>query len=564
MSGTAKTKKAHRLGFILTLLFLLLGLSGAAYADEDYPQDIRPAAAEDLTGKVVVLHTNDVHGAIDGYAKVAALRETYEKLGAEVILADAGDFSQGDAYVNLSSGEDAVTLMNAAGYKLATLGNHEFDFGYEKLKENLEKAEFQVICANVYENGAPVFEPRFLYTAGSGCRIGFIGLETEESKTKTNPKLTAGLTFYGGSDMYRIVREQAEELREEGADLVVVLAHLGVNDEAAPGGNRSLDLLHHTEGIDMILDGHSHTVMTAGPENEPIQSAGTKCRYIGVLVIGDGGQLEDHYLVDAEQVPADEASAAGAAAEQIRARVDAAYDVRIAKNGTVFEADREINRSRETNSGNLITEAALWYFRKDLSALKVPGDHLVAVINGASIRAGIPLGDVTKKDIKTVYPFGNTLTLCYVTGEELLEILEASSCSAPDPLGAFPQTAGIRFSIDTTKEYDRGDLYPGSTYYRPDSIRRVTVRSVNGKPFRTEDIYAVAVTNFMAAGGDTYYVLSQKESFDTGIPLDELLVSYIQERLNGFLSPLKYAKIRGDLEVITEKVLSEDSTDAAA
>ncbi|MBQ7534629.1 MAG: 5'-nucleotidase C-terminal domain-containing protein [Stomatobaculum sp.] len=532
------------------MALFLCCFAGTSFAESSYSQDIRPVPAEDLSGKVVILHSNDVHGAIDGYAKMTALREAYEKLGAEVILADAGDFMQGDAYVNLSSGADAITMMNAAGYTVATLGNHEFDYGYEQLMKNLQKAEFPVICANIFENGATILEPVYLYTAGNGRKIGFIGLDTEEAKTKANPNLTIGITFYGGSDMYRIAEEQAQALRQEGADLVIALTHLGVSAESAPGGNRSLDLRKNTNGIDFILDGHSHTVMTGGNSAETIQSTGTKFKYVGVLVVGADGKLEDHYLVDAGQIEAEEASAAAAAAKEIEARVDAEYKVKIAVNDVTFEAEHAVNRSRETNSGNLITDAMLWYFRKDLSVLKVPEDHLVAVINGGSIRAGIPLGDVTKKDINTVYPFGNTLSVSYVTGEELLEALEASSFCTPESIGGYPQTGGISMTLDTTKEYDQGKQYPGSTYYAPKSIRRVTIHSINGQPFCPEDTYAMACTNFMAAGGDTYFVLSMNEGFDTGVSMDDLLIMYIKEGLNGVLSSSKYANVRGDQKTI--------------
>ena len=546
-SGSVKRRAVR---FVLILALFLCCFAGTSFAESSYSQDIRPVPAEDLSGKVVILHSNDVHGAIDGYAKMTALREAYEKLGAEVILADAGDFMQGDAYVNLSSGADAITMMNAAGYTVATLGNHEFDYGYEQLMKNLQKAEFPVICANIFENGATILEPVYLYTAGNGRKIGFIGLDTEEAKTKANPNLTIGITFYGGSDMYRIAEEQAQALRQEGADLVIALTHLGVSAESAPGGNRSLDLRKNTNGIDFILDGHSHTVMTGGNSAETIQSTGTKFKYVGVLVVGADGKLEDHYLVDAGQIEAEEASAAAAAAKEIEARVDAEYKVKIAVNDVTFEAEHAVNRSRETNSGNLITDAMLWYFRKDLSVLKVPEDHLVAVINGGSIRAGIPLGDVTKKDINTVYPFGNTLSVSYVTGEELLEALEASSFCTPESIGGYPQTGGISMTLDTTKEYDQGKQYPGSTYYAPKSIRRVTIHSINGQPFCPEDTYAMACTNFMAAGGDTYFVLSMNEGFDTGVSMDDLLIMYIKEGLNGVLSSSKYANVRGDQKTI--------------
>ena len=558
------SEKRRAVYFVLALALLLFCFAGTVYAEETYPEDIRPVPAEDLSGKVVILHSNDVHGAIDGYAKMTALREAYEKLGAEVILADVGDFSQGDANVSMSSGADAFTMMNAAGYTVATLGNHEFDYGYEQLRKNLQKAEFPVICANVYENGATILEPRFLYTAKNGCKIGFIGLETEESKTKANPNLTIGLTFFGGSDMYRIAEEEARALRQDGADLVIALTHLGIGEEAAAGGNRSLDLCKNTSGIDFILDGHSHTVMTGGNAGEAVQSTGTKFQYVGVLVVGADGKPEDHYLVDTKEITSDEASAAAAEAKQIKERVDAEYEVKIAESEVVFEGDGEINRTRETNSGNLITDAVLWYIRKDPSALKVPEDHLIAVINGGSIRDGIPTGEVTKRMIKTVYPFGNTLTISYVTGEELLEFLEASTFCTPESIGGYPQTGGFKMTLDTTKEYDRGTQYPGSTYYAPETIRRVTVNSVNEKPFDPKDTYALAANNFMSAGGDTYFVLAMKEGFDTGVLLDEILIKYIQEELHGVLPASKYAEVRGDQKIILAGDTSSAGSTTAA
>ena len=152
--------------------------------------------ASDLTGKTVILHSNDVHGAIAGYANIAQLRNEYEAEGAEVILVDAGDFSQGTTYVSTSKGFDAITMMNAAGYDVATLGNHEFDYGYAQLKSNLEKAEFQVICADVFdESGNTIYPAYTIITTGSGMKIAFIGFETPEAQTKANPALIKGLTF---------------------------------------------------------------------------------------------------------------------------------------------------------------------------------------------------------------------------------------------------------------------------------------------------------------------------------------------------------------------------------
>ena len=558
-----KTQSVSLTRLVMTLFLFLFWLSGTVFAAE-YPQDIRPVPEGDLTGKVVILHTNDVHGAIAGYSKLATLRDTLEKRGAEVILADAGDFSQGEVEVNMSKGLDAINLMNAAGYTLATLGNHEFDFGYETLRENLKEAEFPVLCANVYENGSPILAPGYVYPAKSGLKIGFLGLETEESKTKAKPTLTVGLTFYGGDDMDRLASEEAEDLRKEGADVVIALTHLGVNVESAEGKNRSLDLWKNSTGIDFLIDGHSHTVMTAGPAGEPIQSTGTKFQYIGVLVIGPDGKIEDHYLVETEPLPADESSPVFAAAQKIEDRVNAEYEVKIAESEVEFTGEKEANRKGETNNGDLSTDAMLWHILKDPDALQVPADHVLAILNGGGLRAGIEPGDVTKKDIKDVHPFSNTLVVLYVKGEDILEVLEASTFCTPEPIGGYPQTAGIQFSVDTTKPYDKGKMYPGSTYYGPKSIRRVTIKNINGKPFSSEDTYAVAVNDFQALGGDTYFAFAGKDGFDTGIMIDEVLISYIQEELGGRLTKEKYGATRGDAESITADSKTAEAEKTAA
>ena len=176
---------------------------------------------------------------------------------------------------------------------------------------------------------------------------------------------------------------------------------------------------------------------------------------------------------------------------------------------------------------------------------------MLAILNGGGLRAGIAPGDVTKKDIKDVHPFNNTMVVIYVKGEDVLEVLEASTFCTPEPIGGYPQTAGIQFSVDTTKPYDKGTLYPGSTYYGPKTIQRVTIKNINGKPFRPEDTYAVAVNDFQASGGDTYFAFAGKDGFDTGIMIDEVLISYIQEKLGGRLTKEKYGAPRGDAEIIT-------------
>ncbi len=253
----------------------------------------------DLTGKTIILHTNDVHGAIGRYAYVSSVKKNLQKRGAEVILVDCGDFIQGEPYVSTSSGESAIACMNAAGYDIVTLGNHEFDYGYVQLMKDLSIAKFKVICADVFDPaGNPILDQSIVYTTKSGVKIGFVGIETPETQTKSNPANIRGLTFPTAEEMYECTQNQIEGLKEGGSDLVICMAHLGVDDVSAVTGLRSIDLYTNTNGIDLILDGHSHTVMTAAEGSIPIQSTGTKLQSIGVVVIDDASKtIEDHYLI---------------------------------------------------------------------------------------------------------------------------------------------------------------------------------------------------------------------------------------------------------------------------
>ena len=504
-------------------------------------------AKAEMAGKTVILHTNDVHGAVEGYAYIAQLKADYEAKGAEVILVDAGDFSQGTTYVSTTKGADAVTMMNAAGYDVVTLGNHEFDYGYAQLKENMSKAKFKVVCADVFnEDGTPIFDANYTCTTKSGVKIGFFGMETPETQTKANPALIKGLTFATDDAFTKAAADQVVALKD--ADVVICLAHLGVDAESAP--YRSTDLYAAVKGIDFIIDGHSHTVMTKGEKGEPIQSTGTAFKNIGVIVIDNASKkIESNSLFEIKEDTAKDA-AVSAAAKTIVDRVNAEYGVVFAKSEVTLNGAKAPNGNRdsETNNGDLITDAMIWKVMQNKEGLTVDADHVVAITNGGGIRAAIKPGDVTKKDINTVLPFGNTVAVIYVTGAELLEALEASTYSLP--VGGFPQVSGINFTLHTGKAYDKNDAtYPGSTYYGPKSINRVVIDSINGKAFKADDTYAVVTNNFVAGGGDTYYAFAASTAqFDTGIPLDEAVMEYVSKELKGVIGK-QYAAPQGRITI---------------
>jgi 5'-nucleotidase/UDP-sugar diphosphatase len=532
---------------VLLALAMVFSLTVTSFATEETEATAPAAAAETTTmaGKTVILHTNDVHGAVEGYAYIAQLKADYEAKGAEVILVDAGDFSQGTTYVSSTKGADAVTMMNAAGYDVVTLGNHEFDYGYAQLKENMSKAKFKVVCADVFnEDGTPIFDASYTYTTKSGVKVGFFGMETPETQTKANPALIKGLTFADKDAFTKAAADQVAALKD--ADVVICLAHLGVDAESAP--YRSTDLYAAVKGIDFIVDGHSHTVMTKGEKGEPIQSTGTAFKNIGVIVIDDASKkIESNSLYEIKEDTAKDATVA-AAAKVIVDRVNNEYGVKFATSKVELNGAKAPNGNRdsETNNGDLITDAMRWKVLQNKDGLTVNEDHVVAITNGGGIRAAIAKGDVTKKDINTVLPFGNTVAVVYVTGEQLLEALEASTFSTPTAVGGFPQVSGINFTIHTGKAYDKNDAtYPESTYYGPKTINRVVINSVNGKEFKANEVYAVVTNNFCAAGGDTYYAFKAASAqFDTGIPLDEAVMEYVTKELKGAIGE-QYAAPQG-------------------
>ena len=532
------------------VLAAVLALSVCVPALADLPAK---TIGTDYTGKTIILHTNDVHGAIAGYAYIPTLRDWFYAQGAEkVIVVDAGDFSQGTTYVSSSKGHTAIEMMNAAGYDVVTLGNHDFDFGYEQLINNVKDAEFAVITANVLlSDNASILPASKIVETESGLKIAFVGLETPETATKVNPGLIKEIRFTAFEELYTCAQAAIDAVREE-ADLVIGVWHLGIDAESAVNGYRSIDVLPKVTGVDFVIDGHSHSVMTAGENGEPIQSTGTKFAYIGVVVIDNETKaIEDNYLVSTAGITPNEEVAAKAQViiDEVEAKYGAVFAVsEVELNG----AKAPGNRTEETNLGDLITDAMVWSVVKE-GGIAQPESDVIGITNGGGIRATIAAGDVTMNDINTVLPFGNTVAVIYVTGQELLEALEASTFCTPDAIGGYPQTSGIKWTLDTTKPFDQGAVYTldgkETSYFAPASIQRVSIESINGEPFDPEKVYAVVTNNFCAAGGDTYNAFARAyeegSGFDTGIPMDEAVMAYITDVLNGVIAVKPYGAPRG-------------------
>lgn len=525
---------------MLALAMLVMLFSTCAWAEQE------------TTGKLVILHTNDIHGravasledGAMGYAEIAQYKDDALDAGNAVLLLDAGDATQGMPIVNLSYGKTAIEFMNAAGYDAMTPGNHEFDWGLDNLLQLREVAQFPILAANITytADGEPAFEPYKIFEMDNGMKVGVFGLDTPETMTKAHPDKVKGITFAQGEELYACAQAQVDALAAENCDLIVCLGHLGTDDESEP--NRSKDVIENVTGIDLFIDGHSHSVIEGEMVGETmLVSTGEYGHNLGEVVF-DGETLSAR-LIPALHQDEEVAALVNGVNDEVNAQLSEPF----ATTEVDLNGEREPGvRTEETNLGDFACDAMLW------AAREATGLDVVAVVtNGGGIRASIAAGDITMNDMKTVFPYGNEISVLTVTGAELLEALEAATCTTPDAIGAFPQVAGIEFTIDTTVPYENGEMYPDSTYYAPANPgSRVTINSVGGEAFDPEALYIIATNDFTAAGGDTYYAFkyaNETSGYKTGVALEDALVNYLDEVLDGVVGQ-DYAEPQGRITVI--------------
>lgn len=529
--------------FLLSLVMLLaLAVPAGAVSPE-----------EDLKGHLILLHTNDVHGAVDQYAAVAGLKKAYEAAGADVLLVDAGDFIQGDPAVSLSQGATAVELMALAGYDAAAAGNHEFDYGYANLQTLVRQAGFPILAANAFQaDGTPALEDQLILTTDSGIRVGLFGLATPETATKAHPDKLQGVTFLDDQALFACAQAQVDALEQAGCTYILCLGHLGIDPASA--GRRSTDLLQAVTGIDVFVDGHSHTTLedvltvtngTGKVGDTVLTSTGTKLASVGVVDIApDGTITAANQATDTLTVTPDPAVAARVA--EIQAAIDADYGQVFARTEVALDGEKSSVRTGETNLGDLIADAMLW------QAGQTDKEVDAAITNGGGIRASIPAGEITKRDINTVLPFGNTLYVVTVTGAELLEALEAATGYAPETAGAFPQVAGLQFTVNTGVPFATEETYPNSTYGKPAANHRVLIQTVGGEAFDPAQTYTIVTNDFLGAGGDAYHAFGKaSKGYDTGVPLDEVVMDYLSAVCKGVVSAADYGQPDGRIRTVS-------------
>lgn len=531
------------LSCLLALALLLSGLT--AFAEE--------TAAKD----VVVLYTNDVHCGIDeniGYAGLAAYKKAFAKAGYDVLLVDNGDAIQGGPVGTLSKGEYIIDIMNEVGYDVATIGNHEFDYGMDQFMALREKAKFPYVSANFTDlEGKPILDPFVIKEAG-GRKIAFVGASTPETFTKSTPTYFQNekgeyiYDFCEGEDgkrLYAAVQKAVDDAREAGAEYVVVLAHLGIDGSSVP--YTSSDLIVNTNGIDAVLDGHSHStieqevVKNKDGEEVLLSSTGTKLAAVGALTIAADGTLSTR--LHTESIFQDDETTAfveGIKAQygETLAKVVASSQVDLIVNDlTAVDSEGKpirIIRSQETNLGDLCADAYRLVSGAD-----------IGVVNGGGIRAAIPAGDITFEQIINVHPFGNAMCVVEATGQQILDALEKSVSKLPDENGGFLHVSGLTFTVDmsvpsTVVVDDKGNFVEVS------GERRVKDVKVGGEDLDPAKTYTLASHNYMLkSGGDGFNMFINDKLLQDEVMLDnQVLITYITENLGGVIGE-EYAEPYG-------------------
>ena len=509
--------------------------------------------------KLVILHTNDMHGYMQasdtclGIVAVAQLKKDYQQQGYDVLLMDAGDYLQGSSFASFTQGESVVEVMNAAGYDVAALGNHEFDYGSDVLEKRISEMNFPAVAANITVDatGEPFIQQNAVFTLSDGTKVGVFGLDTPSTATTSVPKNTAGLTFAQGEELYAAAQAQIDELKGQDCSIIVCVGHLG--EEASNEGNNAANVVANTSGLTVMIDGHDHLVENQTVKDKEgndvlIAETGYYLKNIGVLTY-ENGQFTDS-LVEVGTYTGSDPELEKMVAEET-AEIEATMQEVVAV--TDFELYGEAapgNRTQETTMGDLASDAMYWQVTQ--AAGSAPD---AVVLNGGAIRASIKAGEIKLLDIHNVFPFNNQLCTVEVTGAQLLEALEAATQSSPDPMGAFPQVYGIKYTLDTTVPYEKGELYPGTTYYAPAAPgTRITIHEVAGKDFDPEATYTIATNEFVATGGDTYYCFAEAGATTmvyVGYLDYEALLNYMKTELEGTI-PEIYEEVQGRITVVGE------------
>ncbi|MCD6159180.1 MAG: 5'-nucleotidase C-terminal domain-containing protein [Kosmotoga sp.] len=457
-----------------------------------------------MAEKLTILHINDTHGHawtfseyknpdIGGFALIATLVNQFRAENPNTVFLHAGDLNTGVPESDLIDAAPDIVALNLMKLDAMALGNHEFDNPAEVLAKQMNWAHFPFLSANIYKDGEPAFTQYVIKEVGD-LKVAIIGFTAEE--TEILEALYA--QDYEWKSVVEVAKELVPQLRKQ-ADIVIALVHLG--DAEPIKGVNSHELAEQVDGIDVIVDGHSHTLYEK-PEvinGTLVVSAGEWGKYLGKLDLDvENGSIT---FVSYKAIPIKLADitpdfAVSTVLDYFKKLGNEKLDTVVGETKILLEGTRDIIRNQDTNLGHLIADAMLWKTGADL-----------VITNAGGIRASINPGPITYRDVLTVLPFGNTVYIAKLTGEQLMDVLEYTA-TIPAGKGARPQVSGLSYKIENGE------------------IKDVLV---NGETLDPEKVYTLATNNYLAAGGDGYSMLKDLEGYDTGFVLADVVMNYISE-----------------------------------
>lgn len=502
--------------------FLFLGMSLACYCSAENKHD---TLTTDKT--IVILYENDVHCAIDGYTKLAGLRDAIVASDtAYVSITSSGDFLNGSLAGIVSTGQYIVDIMRNVGYDAITLGNHEFDFKGPRMTELLSQIKAPIICANFFEAGAehPFYPTCTIKTYGQK-RVGYIGVCTPSSMHDEYYAFfdKDGNKLYDlhPDDVVALVQQSVDSVRRVGADYVVLLSHLGelVSEKAID----SHTLVNNIKGIDVVLDGHTHSVIPHDmvPDLDgkkiPVTQTGTQFAHIGKLVITKDGNLSTS-LIPINDITYTNQQVT-ATTDSIKQLMESVVNVVIGSCDfelTIYDTQGDVLvRKGETNLGNLCADAFREYFHAD-----------VGLINGGGIRNNIPAGNITIGDAINTIPFYDFMCKIEVTGETILNMLKKCTEKYPQEDGSFPQVAGMKFTLNASN-------------HTISDVQIMNSKTSQYEPLQSGRKYTISVSDYYNSGG--FYDTLKKATLleQTDLIAYTALANYIKDTLGGDVSAYK-------------------------
>jgi len=553
-----------KVAVLLLTLSLLTGCTGTVEP---------PSTTAPKQDDIIILYTNDIHCGVDefiGYAGLSAYKDYCESITPYTTLVDCGDAIQGGLIGTVSQGEYIVDIMNQIGYDFAILGNHEFDFGLEQLSSLIKKSNAKYLCLNLSYSGTssnnilyPLLAPYNLVSYGD-TTVAYIGVTTPHTLTSSTPvyfmengEFVYQFHFGGSEKFYAAIQENIDTCKTLGADYVVLLSHLGDTPDMSPYS--SVELIQNTTGIDAVLDGHSHSEIPCRPVKDAegntvlLSSTGTKLNNIGQLTISANGTLSTSLVSGIDWVNSETA----AYIKQIQSQYQEQMNQVVATSQLLLSGYTETGvrlvRNRETTIGNLCADA-----------YRVMAGADIGVVNGGGVRADISPGDVTYADIIAVHPFGNTLCMIELTGQELLDALEVAYSNVQSiseengqPIGEsgeFLHISGMKLTVDTSiapsVTYDENGMLKSIGETR--RVKNVRIQDENGDylPIELQKTYTMASHNYYLKnnGGNHTLFDDNKLLIDESISDYEVLISYISNQLDGVIGA-QYAKTEGRITI---------------